>query len=412
MPHRFFFSYARFSHDTSKTPGGNYLDEFYDDLRNHVAELTGEDPAQVAYRDLDRLRISDNWQPKLIKGLQDSQVLVCVLSPHYLKSHECGREVAFFQERLNKLKATNGDARHRIVPVYWIDQVQCYQGMLPHVSQFFSSLQSTEPGLPKGYPRMGVAHFYGTKETTCCYQFRECLAKRIYELSKLSPGLPELADGTDFDGLPSFFEQGYAKGERVAVGPFGTNVVFAVATRRQSIDPDSPISKYGETAEEWRPFLDKPQRTVGLLTRNALIDAGQNVSNYCPIELSEKLLSRISEAQEVNSPVLIVLDRDSLRVQTIRDSLVEYDSCDATHVGLVTAGGAESGEELLKEVFQRKCAKHVREHHLWTVPPSSTAYERSIVDVVSALRCELQRLSKVSVTLPPTAMPSLSQPGA
>jgi hypothetical protein len=72
MPYRFFFSYARETYKASRFDGGNWLDQFFDDLSSQVALLTGEKIEEVAYRDINRLRISDDWGPELIEGMQNS----------------------------------------------------------------------------------------------------------------------------------------------------------------------------------------------------------------------------------------------------------------------------------------------------------------------------------------------------
>jgi len=105
----------------------------------------------------------------------------------------------------------------------------------------------------------------------------------------------------------------------------------------------------------------------------------------------------------------MVLDQNSLRFDTIKKHLAAYDRCDAPNIGLVTAGGTGTDETLLRDVFAAKYTYH-RAHNLWTVPPTSLDYERSVADVVSALRAELQKVSQGTVTLLSGQMPSLTQP--
>src|SRR5262249_17197757 len=100
MRYRFFFSYARETYKASQNNVENWIDQFFDDLTRQVALLTGERIEDIAYRDVNRLRMSDEWAPELIEGMQESAVLVSVLSPHYFKSLACGREFGLFCERL------------------------------------------------------------------------------------------------------------------------------------------------------------------------------------------------------------------------------------------------------------------------------------------------------------------------
>jgi hypothetical protein len=408
MPYRFYFSYARETYSASKFAGQSYLDTFFDDLCNQVALEAGEPIEGVAYRDTDRLRISDTWSRELIEGMQESAVLVCIISPHYLRSLPCGREVEMFRRRLELLNGHPGGDRHRIVPVYWIDHPQCCKRMQLHVRGFLDQLQFTQKHLPEDYPRIGIHNYYGLEDNASCFAFRKQLAQRINELSNLPP-MPELPVDKDFNDLPSFFERREpADEERVAAGPRGTNVVYAVATRDEMAakQPDAATT-YGEDREDWRPFTDKPNRPVGLVTQAALSDAGQSEGEYCPLGLPNDLVAKIRRARDKNSPVLLVIDHASLEIDAIRTRLASYDEVDCPHVGLVTAGGGNGKEALLAQVFPTKYLID-RPHHVWTVPPSSDVYERSVSDIASALRKVVQNFSEATVPLPQASVPRLA----
>jgi len=409
MTYRFFFSYARETYKASKLGSENLLDRFFDDLINQVALLTGERIDEVAYRDTDRLRLSDAWGEKLIDGMQESAVLVCVLSPHYVKSLACGREIGLFQERFARLGGQPGSNTQRVIPVFWMAQPDCQTSMHLHVKNFLEKFQLTQADLPSEYPRIGVSHFYGLDDKTSYFKMAHVLASRIKQLSEL-PALPKLPTTTDFNGLPSFFApREIGASEDVAKGPLGTNIVYAVATR----DLFGPASAaiYGEKPEDWKPFADKPNRSIGLLTQNALSDAGQDATQYRVIALSQGIVPKIQQARDENSPFIIVLDQASLRLEPIKRQIAHYDSHDAPHVGLVTAGGAPVDEALLRQVFAAKFVGR-RPNHLWTVPPRSEDYEQSVADVVSALQTNLQNLSSSIVAVEPSTLPTLTQPGA
>ena len=196
----------------------------------------------------------------------------------------------------------------------------------------------------------------------------------------------------------------------MAKGPLGKNVVYAVATRGM-LGNNSNSATYGEKAEEWRPFTDKPNRTISLLTQNALRDAEQDATQYRVINLSDELVAKMKKARGENSPVLVVLDHASLRFKSIKNHLSDYDTYDAPHIGLVTAGGEPTDNALLAEVLPVKYLSS-RPNHLWTVPPDSNAYEVSVASVVSALRGDLQKLSQPTIALQFSTMPTLTQPGA
>lgn len=150
--------------------------------------------------------------------------------------------------------------------------------MQKHVRDFLETLQLTEKGLPEDYLQLGLSTFYADGENT--NKIVRHFARRIIELSEL-PALPKLARIDAFDALKSFFSRRAGEGdERIAVGPFGTNVVYAVGTRAMLGEPAA--AKYGEKAEEWRPCEDTPV-PIGLLTQTALSKARQREAEYCPI---------------------------------------------------------------------------------------------------------------------------------
>ena len=68
-----------------------------------------------------------------------------------------------------------------------------------------------------------------------------------------------------------------------------------------------------------------------------------------------------------------------------------------------------ANRKVLKKVFPIKYGER-RPYHLWTVPPSHTAYQQSVIDVVSALRTRVQGLSQPTVAAPSTPMPTVTAP--
>lgn len=98
----FFFSYARFNSRRDKL-----LPQFYEDLSERIAELRPMNPAEMqpGYIDERDLEGGAEWQPELITAMQNSRVLLCVYSPHYLVSEYCGREWHIFHMRRVKYPA-------------------------------------------------------------------------------------------------------------------------------------------------------------------------------------------------------------------------------------------------------------------------------------------------------------------
>ena len=414
MPYHFFFSYA--SKDRKSSIGHSFsttiinpIDHFFEILCASVACLTGDEVSDVGFRDRQGLRAGDDWSNELVEGLQGSAVLVVLLSPAYIKSRSCGRELQFFLDRISQQRRSVGEAPARIIPVYWISEPHCNGHMSNHVKQYWKGTHCRQPeNMPDRYPRVGLRDFYHEENSIECNRFCNALAARIVELSNNKPYLPPLPSNPTFESIVNFFATPVGlQDEDIGHGPLSTNIVYAVATKQQLQDLDASSEGYGNTPGDWQPFKEPP-RSIERLTRNALIDEGQSELGIRTLSLDHKLSSSIKSAKEQHSPILIVLDRASTRIAAISSVLNEYDGIDEAHVGLVTAGSG-TDDNNLSYILPKKF-KGQRPYHIWSVPPNSTAYERHVRQVVSALRGALQSASKAVVPLPCSTLPGLSQP--
>jgi hypothetical protein len=415
MPlYRFFFSYASETHRTSAWQqwgrSGNYLDEFFDHLCNCVALQTGQHAGAVGYRDQNRLTLASFWRKELVAALQESHVLVSIISPHYLRSENCGREIEFFRRRVGLVKTSEIalQQNHRIIPIFWIDSMTCKTHMSELVERFFFGLQQRESGMPANYPNTGLYPLYNLGQRVAYNGLVDVVAKAIVRLSQL-PVMPKLPGAGDFADLPSFFDlDGNEHTKRsIAVGPKGTNVIYAVGTRDEAIQYGLVnIDNYDRARERWTPFADAPGATIELTTREGLNTVGQEDLNYCNLGLPSDLNDRLRAARKANSPVLIVLDRRSLKVPAIQSSLGDYDDRDYPHVGLITAAGSELDEPLLAETLPTKYGNR-RPNHLWTIPERRVSYVLGIGEVIGGLRRGLQQVGSAAIPQPAARLPGI-----
>jgi hypothetical protein len=409
--YRFFFSYASETHRTSIWKNfdrfGNYLDDFFDDLCNSVALQTGQGAGDVGYRDQNRLTLASFWSKELVVALQRSRVLVSIISPHYLQSENCGREIEFFRRRFELVTSSETVPQHRVIPIFWVDRTICGTHMSTLVEQFFSGLQLREAGMPPSYPYTGLHRLYNLGEQVSRNGLIDLVAKAIVRLTEL-PVMPQLPGAGDFSDLPSFFvDRNNRTQQSIAAGPRGTNVVYAVGTRDEAAQYGlAHLGNYYNTRERWTPFADAPGATIELATREGLNTVGQEGLNYCDLGFPSDLNDRLRAAKKANSPVLIVLDRSSLKVPTIKSSLSDYDGLDYPHVGLITAAGSELDEPLLTHALPTKYGAR-RPNHLWTIPGDRTSYVLGVGDVISGLRRGLQRVGSVAIPQPAEQLPGI-----
>jgi hypothetical protein len=233
------------------------------------------------------------------------------------------------------------------------------------------------------------------------------VAEAILHLSEL-PALPELPGRNEFKELPSFFAiQEKPTKLSLAGGPRGTNVVYAVATRDEAVAHGfNNAGGYDAMRERWTPFTASPGETVELATRQGLNTAGQDDSDYRNLGLPPDLNEQLREAKAVNSPVVIVLDRCSLRVPAIGSALRDYDERDYTHVGLITVSGTELDEPLLIQTLPTKYG-HRRPNHSWAVPENKDFYVWKLEEVINGLRRGLQQSGATAISPPAAPLPGI-----
>jgi len=410
--YRFFFSYASETHRASIWESwgksGNHLEEFFNALCRAVAMETGQAIHDVGYRDQNRLTMSSFWGKELVSALQQSSVLISVISPHYLQSKNCGREIEFFQRRFAlRQQQPSVTEPHRIVPIFWMDKATCSEHMAQDVEKLFHDLQLRGHGMPETYPHTGAFRLYTAGDQAGRNSLIEVVAKAIKDLSDIAK-MPQLPGTGDFTDLPSFFaRKAPSAASTIAAGPKGTNVVYAVATAAEAMQRNvDGMAQRGDPRETWRPFADAPGATVEAATREGLNGADQDDAAYRNLSMPADLITKMEQARSANSPVLIVLDQSSLNVPTIASPLYEYDSRDFPHVGLVTAGGREADEALLDRTMPTKFQQR-RANHLWPVPAGRVEFVQGVMDVIGGLRRCLQQTGATAVSLPAGQIPGL-----
>ena len=413
----FFFSYASVNHANAKWErrgnNGNYLDEFYDALCREVSDKAAQLNGQVAYRDRRRLKVGDFWGPELIQGLQRSKVLLAVLSPHYLQSQNCGKELGFFDRRVQEfIKNANAapNESYRILPLFWEDADICLRNASPGVARFLQRYNFTQQGMPENYPAVGLSQICKLRPGNDYEQLCHSIAKRIVELANSPHELPKAPGPDEFNKLESIYLELERNNNEDLVlnGPVGANVVYLVGTRSEMKAAGLPqIDSYGEKREEWCPFQQSPGATVELLTKE-----GANLSNLKTLrnlDLPDNLVSLIKTAARRGSPVLLVLDRYALSLPHVIDKLNGYDAQNFNHCGLVTAGGGEVAHEQVQSIFNFKCKPNYP-HHIWNTPTTRHEYVSSIALVLSGIKQQLLLQAHPEIPLTSAAIPGLSGP--
>lgn len=208
----FFFSYTHNDRECSYFQPDivaekvNYVDEFFDQLCQRVAELKGIGTQDAGFRDRDKIAVGTRWSPELRNALNRAHVLVALITPRYLKdpNDSCGREFGAFLRRYEAMaEATRGDPR--IVPVLWTDEDACWREAREGARDHLRAMQYQNADFPNDYVTLGLHQIRRTKLTPQDYNKSVyAVAKRIVELSS-GPPLPPLGDNFDFSQMPSAF---------------------------------------------------------------------------------------------------------------------------------------------------------------------------------------------------------------
>jgi hypothetical protein len=145
-PYAIFTSYACRDVTESKE---RLFRRFVDTVREIVDGKVVWDPEMVCFVDRNGIKLGDVWDQTLAEAIGSSQVLVCLVSPHYLNSEWCGRELRLFLDRIEAQPA--GERRvPRVFPLIW--ELTPGRRLPAAISQF----QFQEGELPQAYRENGL----------------------------------------------------------------------------------------------------------------------------------------------------------------------------------------------------------------------------------------------------------------
>jgi FxsC-like protein len=241
----FFLSYAR-SDPLAGNPGEDpdkLVEEFFYDLTSAVRmQSSSVDNAFPGFIDRN-IPVESDWKEFTTRALSAAQVFVPLYSVAYVTKSWPGRELTCFKNRVTQ--ASREDPVHRMVPVLWapLPGQQDPPGLRESLS-----LSVTEPDYAvNGLLALLRREPYHDKYWAVVTQ----LAARIVELAERDPIEPvEPSQVGDIEKALSEFPP-----ER-KLPVFSIEVAaLSAASAPGGTDPRT----YGETPEEWRPFVGQQQ---------------------------------------------------------------------------------------------------------------------------------------------------------
>jgi sulfatase modifying factor 1 len=131
-----FLSYTRADNDNLE----GWIVRFHDKLQKRVNFVTGDQSIRV-FRDLDDIPLGADWQEAIDSALDKAYCLVAMVSPAFLNSDACRKEVKRFQMRAARL----GPDAKVIIPVYLCecpkDDLECAEAEVQEAWNTLSKLE-------------------------------------------------------------------------------------------------------------------------------------------------------------------------------------------------------------------------------------------------------------------------------
>lgn len=410
----FFFSYTSADHENAKREHlkagvhQNLLDEFFNQLTRAVSRKLGRPQEQAAFRDSQRIGLGAIWPEQLTSSLNESNCLLAIITPDFIKSEDCGREVKFFIDRHDMLEPNQASLRpYPIIPIYWENSTHCHRDMPHEINDLLKKIQYKNPCFPGSYPATGLCQIMATCDPAVLSAICDTLAEYVVEMFN-NHALPQHSNPASFRDLPSQFRvtvpSACCSETTVSSGVDTVQIVFAVGAKGELEAAGlSGISTYDDTAEDWQPFNDAPGATIESATLEGI---KREKLKCCKWGWPENIVDKIAEAETKKSPVLLVLDSSSLIIERIKSVMTLYDKRNFNNSALITAGGTATDEEM-KQVL---CYKFSTNHplHLWTVPAGRNDFVDNVAQVVGNLKRKL--LSMHSPGLQPSTVPGIGGP--
>lgn len=317
MGYHFFFSYKRTSVTT-------YQRKFFEELSAEVREVAEvEDEGPVGFFDQEGIEPWERWRPELAAALQESRVLVCIISPKYFKSEYCGKELQVFNlrrlehQRLRAEGAQSPPLLPVIKPVIWkpIDD----QDLSPEIQEL-QLFRGTREDLVNSKGLRYVL-FQKSNYRKTYKEYLNRLAQEIVDAGKfnLEP-LRELPDLRDIPVPPGFqplkvapqpgFEPIVAPQPRPATVPYASidvRFIFVAGDPARFGGLRQPESYLERGGPDWRPFQPTHGDRIARIIHRFIGDEEVEY-NIDFVPFGDDLIDVVEQAYRDREIVVIIAD--------------------------------------------------------------------------------------------------------
>jgi hypothetical protein len=198
--------FASYATVDGKVLGGTPFKKFTELLRDLVESQVTKARARLSFVDQNGIKIGDEWESVLAEGISTSEVLVCLVSPRYLSSIWCGRELEVFLRRIEKWKAQGAVAGHpgRFVFLVWWEKPKDRKTLPKSLGAF----NPADPDFPPSYYEKGLRQLASLNAGhDDLVEIANTLARRIVETLDFPDKLPSSDAIVDFNSIKSAFEE-------------------------------------------------------------------------------------------------------------------------------------------------------------------------------------------------------------
>jgi FxsC-like protein len=388
----FFLSYARRDMIARGGKVDTNFTRFYEDLALEIGRVKGLPTSlrtkDISFYDRQNINAGAKWDPTLMRALQSSRVLLCLLSASYITRPYCGKEFQAFSDRVKLHEETLGPDGLRpevIIPILW-DIPHRYTSTLPDA---LKQLQFDHASFGEWYAQEGVIGLLRRRRTAAYSTFIERLAERIAAVADRK--LPRLSEA-----LLSKIQSAWEMPETSQAGEIlslatGYKTVWFIYTAGGQNDYERVRSHracYGRSGREWKPYLPPADVAVNDIASEIAGRLGVTAKAVNLSELpSEKFLEQLREADDSNTMIIIVVDPWSVQISATAGPLKEYDGVRLINSGVVILWNDEDEETRLKWQELEEKLSTVFESNLVTADVTFQPYIHSIDE----LRANLTR---------------------
>ncbi|MGW3073347.1 MULTISPECIES: TIR-like protein FxsC [unclassified Kitasatospora] len=377
----FFFSYARRDFEAEDA----FVDQFFNDLRNELGWLVGAggNVEDLAYRDTEQLRLTDDWDETLARVLGRSRTMIALYSPAYFASLYCGKEWTAFRGRVRRHHEDTGEQVPALIPVLW---EPISPGDLPGE---VTKVQWAQPDMGEAYARHGLRALMRTAQSGAYEQVVRVVAKRVRDAAARRLGeLPEF----DLGAVRGYFP---ASAALVSAHPSEGRVRLFIAAGRASEASSGRGGWYGTKPWHWAPYHPPTQPSLAARAQQVITAAGHTTTLE---EIDDNLNEKLDQAREDSQVSILLVDPWVVGHARYQSALRAFDEHNHPVTGVIVptcsddpADGPEHDALWagVHGVFRRNWPRRTDAEHMFRTNVNQESFDRDLAIMVTIAQNKL-----------------------